>query len=159
MRRRCQRAMTLAEILISCTLLLVMIGMTSFACVSYLRAYRQYTDKGLRVRLAAKSLEALTFQLRSARVVYQPDRATLEQGSSGLSYADDQGQLWQLQFRNHEIWLEHGQERRVVFSSVESLRLREEQAEHGRLLRVEVRVQDINAPFTTALSWREALHR
>lgn len=60
-----QRGTTLLELMVASGVLLLMVLMTSTAVVSYVRAYHQYTEKGLLVRQAAKTLEVLTQHLRS----------------------------------------------------------------------------------------------
>ena len=61
-----RRGTTLLELIVASGVLLVMVFMTTSAVVSYGRAYHQYTDKGLRVRQAAKVLEVVCQHLRSA---------------------------------------------------------------------------------------------
>ncbi|CAN0478208.1 unnamed protein product [Phaeothamnion confervicola] len=56
-------------------ILLAMVFMTSTSIVSYARAYHQYTDKGLQVRQAAKTLEVVTQHLRSAQSIQTPERS------------------------------------------------------------------------------------
>ena len=62
---------TLLELIVASGVLLVMVWMTTTAVVSYVRAYHQYTEKGLRVRQAAKVLEVVTEHLRSADSISQ----------------------------------------------------------------------------------------
>ena len=71
-----KRGHTLMELMVASGVLLVMVLMTTTAVVSYVRAYHQYTDKGLRLRQAAKVLEVVTKHLRSA------DSLQLEQALS-----------------------------------------------------------------------------
>jgi len=52
--------------MVASSVLLVMVFMTTTAVVSYVHAYHQYTEKGLRVRQAAKVLEVVCQHLRSA---------------------------------------------------------------------------------------------
>ena len=68
-----RRGTTLAEMIVASGVLCIMVAMTSTAVVSYSSAYRQYTEKGLRVRQAAKVLEVVTQHLRSADSVPQLD--------------------------------------------------------------------------------------
>ena len=64
-----RRAHTLVELMVASGILLAMVFMTSTSVVSYARAYHQYTDKGMHVRQAAKTLEVITQHLRSAQSV------------------------------------------------------------------------------------------
>lgn len=67
-----QRAFTLLEVTIVSGILLVMVAMTSLALVSYLKTYRHYSEHGLRLRLALKTLETACLQLRSAESIVLP---------------------------------------------------------------------------------------
>ena len=69
-----KRGTTLLELIVASGVLLVMVFMTTSAVVSYGRAYHQYTDKGLRVRQAAKVMEVVCQHLRSADAVPQLER-------------------------------------------------------------------------------------
>jgi hypothetical protein len=61
-----RRGTTLLELMVGSGMLFLMVCMTTTAVVYYLHAYQHYTDKGLRVRQAAKVMETLTQHLRSA---------------------------------------------------------------------------------------------
>ncbi len=67
-----KRAFTLAETMITSAVLLIFVGMAALAVMSYLRSYRTYTEQGLRLRLAAKTLEVACFHLRSAESLSLP---------------------------------------------------------------------------------------
>ena len=56
-----------------------MVFMTSTAVVSYVRAYHQYTERGLLVRQAAKTLEVVAQHLRSMESI---ETQSLDQGLS-----------------------------------------------------------------------------
>ena len=73
MNRARRRAHTLLELMVASGILLVMVFMTSTSIVSYSRASHQYTDKGLQVRQAAKTLEVVTQHLRSAQSIKTPE--------------------------------------------------------------------------------------
>ncbi len=49
--------------------LLLMVALASMATISYLRGYGHYTREGAKLRVAAKTLEAVCFELRSARAL------------------------------------------------------------------------------------------
>ena len=70
-----RRGTTLIELMVASGVLLLMVSMTTTAVVSYVRAYHQYTEKGLRVRQAAKVLEVVTEHLRSADSIPQLEEA------------------------------------------------------------------------------------
>jgi hypothetical protein len=72
-------AFTLAETVITSGILLLMVAMTSLAIVSYLKSYRHYTQQGMRLRLAAKTLESASFRLRSAESFVIPLPSSLKE--------------------------------------------------------------------------------
>ena len=67
-----RRAFTLAETMITSAVLLLMVGMAAMVVTGYLRSYRHYTEQSVRLRLAAKTLEAACFRLRSAESLVLP---------------------------------------------------------------------------------------
>lgn len=106
------RGFTLLEVMVASGVLLVMVTMTSMATISYLRAYRHYTNEGLKLRQTAKTLEALCLQLRSARALQSPLPTSLRQAPL------------QFEKRNHEGYsLQIVQDRLVVIHDKESVSL------------------------------------
>ena len=77
--RSTRRGTTLLELIVASGILLIMVFMTSTAVVSYVRAYHQYTERGLLVRQAAKTLEVVAQHLRSMESI---ETQSLDQGLS-----------------------------------------------------------------------------
>jgi prepilin-type N-terminal cleavage/methylation domain-containing protein len=157
-----KRGMTLPEIMIGSTLLLLLIGITSMAVVSYFRAYRQYTDKGLRIRLTAKSLESLAGRLRAAQVIYSPDQVKLEAGidlgSQSLVFLDDDHQMETLAKRGPNVTLSVGNQRVLAITEVETLHLRELGTYRQRRLELSLKEAAVSFPIDTAIGWMNVVH-
>ena len=83
------RAFTLAEMVVTSSVLLLMVGLASLAIVGYLGSYRRYTDQGMRLRLCAKTLETASYHLRSAQALYKPLPDSLK--GQALRYRDAYG--------------------------------------------------------------------
>jgi len=59
----------MVEVMVGSGVLLLMVALASMATISYLRGYGLYTKEGARLRVAAKTMESLCFELRSARAL------------------------------------------------------------------------------------------
>ncbi len=125
--------------------LLLMVALASMATISYLRGYGHYTKEGAKLRLAAKTLESLTFELRSARA-FKPIPRSVRQAP--LEFEDAQRRQCSLQFRGDELWIQREPDS-VRLGSVADVQLI---VQDGQLeVRVPVPGQ---APLQTSLSLR-----
>lgn len=91
------------EVMVGSGVLLLMVALASMATISYLRGYGHYTKEGARMRLAAKTLESLTFELRSARAFKTIPRSIRQ---SPLEFEDTQRRHCILQMRGDELWIQ-----------------------------------------------------
>ena len=82
--------------------LLLMVALASMATISYLRGYGHYTKEGAKLRLAAKTLESLAFELRSARAFKVIPRSIRQ---APLEFEDRRRRQCSLQFRGEELWI------------------------------------------------------
>lgn len=93
-----------------------MVSLASLAIVGYLRSYRHYTEQGRRMRLAARSLEAVSYRLRSAQSIKLPLPQALSQGP--LEYVERSGGPRQLVLEGGHLRLKEldgrGQPQRTV---------------------------------------------
>ena len=156
MRRPC--GMTLAEILISSAIMLLIVGLASGSVVSYLKAYGQFTETSSRSRVAAHTLEALVQHLRSAEVVYSPDRSTLLLGTSlatplvFVERGTERDRVKSLRYQNGQILLLDAKDKtEFSLGKVDGVRL---QLGQGRDAMLQVQIDSGNAPLLTALCWR-----
>ena len=58
--------------------LLLMLSLAAGAMVGYMRSYQTYTERGVRLRVAAHTLENVCRRLRSVQVIYLPDQTSTE---------------------------------------------------------------------------------
>lgn len=140
-----KRAFTLLEVMVGSGVLLVMVVLASMATISYLRGYAHYTKEGAKLRLAAKTLESLTFELRSARAFKAIPRSIRR---ASLEFEDTRRRQCSLQFRGEELWVVREPDS-VRLGQVADVNL---VAEDG-LLKISVPVPG-QAPVHTAISLR-----
>lgn len=143
MRRR--RAFTMVEVMVGSGVLLLMVALASMATISYLRGYGHYTKEGAKLRLAAKTLESLTFELRSARA-FKAIPKSIRQGP--LQFEDARRRQCTLQFRGEDLWIQREPES-VRLGNVADVQL----TVRGEVLEVRVPVSG-QVPLQTALSLR-----
>lgn len=67
-----RRAFTLIETMVTSGVVLLLVALAALAITGYLRSYQHYTEQGLRLRQAAKTLEVACFHLRSAESLTTP---------------------------------------------------------------------------------------
>lgn len=125
--------------------LLLMVALASMATISYLRGYGHYTKEGARQRLAAKTLESLTFELRSARA-FKAIPGSIRQAP--MEFEDTRHRRCSLQFRGEELWIAREPDS-VRLGIVADVQL----TAHDGLLEIVVPVPG-QAPLQTALSLR-----
>lgn len=125
--------------------LLVMVALASMATISYLRGYGHYTKEGAKLRLAAKTLESLTLELRSARAFKAIPRS-IRQGP--LEFEDTRHRQCSLQFRGEDLWVVREPDS-VRLGQVADVQL----VAHDGLLEIIVPVPG-QTPLQTALSLR-----
>jgi len=138
-------AFTMLEVMVGSGVLLLMVTLASMATISYLRGYGHYTKEGARMRLAAKTLETLTFELRSARAFKAIPRS-IRQGP--LEFEDTRHRQCSLQFRGEDLWVVREPDS-VRLGQVADVQL----VAHDGLLEIVVPVPG-QAPLQTALSLR-----
>ena len=97
-----RRGFTMVEVMVGSGVLLLMVALASMATISYLRGYGHYTKEGARLRLAAKTLEALCFELRSARAFKSIPKSVRQ---APLEFEDTRRRQCSLQFRGDELWI------------------------------------------------------
>jgi len=102
-----RRAFTLLEVTVGSGVLFLMVVMASMATTSYLRAYRHYTSEGAKLRVAAKTLETLCFELRSARS-FEAFPKSLRQAP--LNFENSGRQKCSLLLRGDQLWLQRDKE-------------------------------------------------
>lgn len=125
--------------------LLLMVTLASMATISYLRGYGHYTKEGARLRVAAKTLEALCFELRSARAFKTIPKSIRQ---TPLEFEDTRRRQCSLLFRGEELWIQRESEpRRLGRATDVNL------AAHDGLLEITLPVAG-QAPLHTALSLR-----
>ncbi len=125
--------------------LLLMVALASVTTISYLRGYSHYTKEGAKLRLAVKTLEAVCFELRSARS-FQTIPKSVRQVP--LEFENTRGQQCSLQFRGEVLWVVREPDS-VRLGSVSDINL----TAHDGILAVSVPVAG-QAPLQTALSLR-----
>ncbi len=125
--------------------LLLMVTLASMATISYLRGYGHYTKEGAKMRLAAKTLEALTFELRSARAFKAIPRSIRQ---APLEFEDTRHRECSLQFRGEELWIAREPDS-VRLGNAADIQL----IAHDGLLEIVVPVPG-QGPLQTALSLR-----
>ena len=140
-----RRAFTMVEVMVGSGVLLLMVALASMATISYLRGYGHYTKEGAKLRLAAKTLESLSFELRSARAFKAFSRSIRQ---APLEFEDTRRRPCSLQFRGEDLWVMREQDS-VRLGSVADVNL----AAHQDLLEITVLVAG-QAPLCTAVSLR-----
>lgn len=135
----------MVEVMVGSGVLLLMVALASMATISYLRGYGHYTREGAKLRLAAKTLEAVCFELRSARSIKAAPKSLRQ---TPLEFENSRRQTCSLQLRGDRLWVRHNQQeaRLGVASDLEFART-------GDTLQVSLAVPG-QAPVTTALSLR-----
>lgn len=133
------------EVMVGSGVLLLMVAMASMATISYLRAYRHYTNEGAKLRLSAKVLETLCFELRSARAFKAIPKSVRQ---APLEFEDTRKRQCSLQFRGDQLWIQRDPDL-IRLGSVVDVNL---VAKNG-LLEVTVPVTG-QTPLQTALSLR-----
>ena len=83
--------------------LLLMVTLASMATISYLRGYGHYTKEGAKLRVAAKTLESLCLELRSARAFKVVPKSVRQ---TPLEFEDTKRRQCSLQFRGDELWIQ-----------------------------------------------------
>lgn len=106
------RAFTLAEMVVTSSVLLLMVGLASLAIVGYLSSYRRYTDQGMRLRLCAKTLETVGYHLRSAQALYKPLPDSLK--GQALHYRDAYGKDCLLDLSQGKLQVTEGSHRTAL---------------------------------------------
>ena len=101
------RGFTVVEVMVGSGVLLLMVALASMATISYLRGYGHYTREGAKLRLAAKTLEVVCFELRSARK-FKTLPKSLQQGS--VEFENSARQACSLQLRAGQLWVRHAQQ-------------------------------------------------
>lgn len=148
-----RRAFTLAETMITSAVLLLMIGMAAMVVTGYLRSYRHYTEQSVRLRLAAKTLEAACFRLRSAEFLVLPLPTSLSQ--KPLRYVERGQGPRSLTLQNGRLVVQELDKDGKVLGSVglgPALELEPTLTEGFLVLRM--RVEGQNMPLETQLSLR-----
>ena len=140
-----RRAFTVLEVLVGSGVLLLMVAMASMATISYLRAYRHYTNEGAKLRLAGKTLEALCFELRSARSFKTIPKSVRR---APLEFEDTQRRQCSLQYRGDQLWIQREPDSRRLGNLVDV-----NLSAHEGLLEITVPVAG-QTPLRTALSLR-----
>lgn len=135
----------MVEVMVGSGVLLLMVALASMATISYLRGYGHYTKEGAKLRLAAKTLETVCFELRSARS-FQTIPKSVRQAP--LEFENTRGQQCSLQFHGEELWVVREPDP-VRLGSVSDVNL----AAHDAILEVTVPVAG-QAPLQTALHLR-----
>lgn len=74
------KALTIIEILVASSLLLLLMALVSVIVLGYLRAYRSMEPNHPSVKSVAFALEHLTHDLRSGVALYCPDEETMARG-------------------------------------------------------------------------------
>lgn len=99
--------MSLAEVLIASGVLLLMLGLAAAAMVGYMRSYQTYTERGVRLRAAAHTLENVCQCLRSGQAIYLPDTASsgfsLKRSSLELVLRNAPEKLQKLEIADHQL--------------------------------------------------------
>lgn len=140
-----RQAFTLVEVMVGSGVLLLMVALASMATISYLRGYGHYTKEGARLRVAAKTLEALCFELRSARAFKSIPKSVRQ---APLKFEDTRRRQCSLQFRGDELWIQREPDSRRLGNLVDvNLSTRDS------LLEITVPVAG-QTPLHTALSLR-----
>ena len=135
----------MVEVMVGSGVLLLMVALASMATISYLRGYGHYTKEGTKQRLAAKTLESLTFELRSVRAFKSIPRSIRQ---APLEFEDTRRRQCSLQFRGEELWIAREPDS-VRLGIVADVQL----TAHDGLLEIVVPVPG-QAPLQTALSLR-----
>lgn len=146
-RRR--RGFTMVEVMVGSGVLLLMVALASMATISYLRGYGHYTRDGAKLRLAAKTLEVICSELRSARS-FKTIPASLHQGP--LEFENARRQACVLQLRGEQVWVRHNSEELRLGTAADVQFLQQTQ-----LLEVSLPVAG-QAPVVTAVSLRGVAH-
>ena len=135
----------MVEVMVGSGVLLLMVALASMATISYLRGYGHYTKEGTKQRLAAKTLESLTFEFRSVRAFNSIPRSIRQ---APLEFEDTRRRTCSLQFRGEDLWVVREPDS-VRLGSVVDVNL----AAHQDLLEISVAVAG-QAPLCTAISLR-----
>lgn len=135
----------MVEVMVGSGVLLLMVALASMATISYLRGYGHYTKEGARLRLAAKTLEALCFELRSARALKTIPKSVRQ---APLEFEDTRRRKCSLQFRGEELWIQREPDSSRLGNLVDV-----NLSAHDGLLEITVPVSG-QAPLHTALSLR-----
>lgn len=135
----------MVEVMVGSGVLLLMVALASMATISYLRGYGHYTREGAKLRLAAKTLETVCFELRTARA-FRKIPASLRQGP--LEFENARRQACSLQLRGDQIWVSHDRTE-VRLGAAADLQL----AQQGELLQISLPVAGQPA-LTTGFSLR-----
>lgn len=139
----------MVEVMVGSGVLLLMVALASMATISYLRGYGHYTKEGTKQRLAAKTLESLTFELRSVRAFKSIPRSIRQ---APLEFEDTRRRQCSLQFRGEDLWIIRDPDP-VRLGNVADVTL----AARDGLLEMSVPVSG-QAPLCTAISLR-GVHR
>ena len=135
----------MVEVMVGSGVLLLMVTLASMATISYLRGYGHYTKEGAKLRLAAKTLESLTHELRPARAFKVIPKSIRQ---APLEFEDTRRRQCSLQFRGEDLWVQREPES-VRLGRVVDVQL----AVRGEVLEVSVPVSG-QVPLQTALSLR-----
>lgn len=134
-----------------------MVAMTSLAIVSYLKSYRHYTQQGMRLRLAAKTLESASFRLRSAESLVLPLPASLKQHT--LQFVERNSGPRALALENGKLWLRELDPKGDILRSALVGTADDLQVElRGACLILTMPVPDQVVPLTTQVSLRGIRH-
>ncbi len=138
-----RRAFTLAEVAVSATLLLLMVGLASWGVVFYLRSYHRYSDQALALKQQAKTLEAVCSQLRTCQRISSPIPDKLSQAP--LKFLTHDGEAATLWLNQNALWTEIGTSKTKLGKAAD-LYLKKE----GTVLELTIPVQN-QLPLRTAL--------
>lgn len=93
--------MSLPEVVVAAAVLLLMVAVTCAAVIGYLRAYRVYSEQGLRLQRASSTLEAVCRKLREAKALRSPVPASLR--SANLYFVNNEGRSVELHWSSGKV--------------------------------------------------------